>query len=60
MNDLVPAPWNVYETDPTDRKYMLVFNGYTRTTHRFPKAKVGSPFGSKADEKWTRFLSAEK
>ncbi len=60
MDDsLVPAPWNVIETDPFDRRFMLVHNTFSRKTYRMKRRAVGEPLGSKANDAMRRFLASE-
>lgn len=55
-----PAPWAVIERDPTDRRFMMVHNCYTGKTFRLQRRLAGSPLGEGADERWRRFMIAEK
>ena len=57
---LEPAPWNVTEPDPRDRRYVIIHNCFTGSTFRLPKKEAGEPLGCGASQKTLDFLRAEK
>ena len=57
---LAPAPWNVIEPDPDDRRYVIIHNCYTGATFRLPKKEAGDPLGSGSSRRTLDFFRAEK